>query len=199
MSEVLETLAAWAWERHHNVLSWYIRPLFLLPYCWFAYRRSIAGMALALLALVTSMAWFPAPAVADPAVVQMLAVERDYLLGAWTPAKIAAATVVPLTFVALAVALWRRSLGWGLVVVNGAVAFKTGWTFVVDDSGAGALAHLPAAVVGLAVVDVTLIWWCRRRNHGIRPAVTARTADHEGHPPGEEPAARRHPARAGCT
>ena len=70
----------------------------------------------------------------------------------------AAVVVVPLTFVAPTVALWRRSLGWGLVVFNGAVAFKTGWTFVVDGGGAGALAHLPAAVVGLAVVDLALIW-----------------------------------------
>src|SRR5512133_907760 len=102
MSDLLDTVVAWAWERHHNVLSWYIRPLFLLPYCWFAYRRSVAGIAVTLVALVTSMAWFPAPEVVDPAVVQMLAVEHDYLLGAWTPAKIAAAVVVPLTFVALA-------------------------------------------------------------------------------------------------
>ena len=24
----------------HNVLSWYIRPLFLLPFCYFAYKRT---------------------------------------------------------------------------------------------------------------------------------------------------------------
>jgi ABC-type glycerol-3-phosphate transport system substrate-binding protein len=28
-----EEFTTWAWERHHNVLSWYIRPLFLLPFC----------------------------------------------------------------------------------------------------------------------------------------------------------------------
>lgn len=27
----------WAWARHHNPLSWYIRPLFVLPFCYFAY------------------------------------------------------------------------------------------------------------------------------------------------------------------
>ena len=25
----------WLWQRHHNQLSWYIRPLFLIPVCWF--------------------------------------------------------------------------------------------------------------------------------------------------------------------
>jgi hypothetical protein len=34
----------WAWERHHNVLSWYVRPLFFLPFCFFAYRRSLLGI-----------------------------------------------------------------------------------------------------------------------------------------------------------
>ena len=32
---------AWAWGRHHNVLSWYIRPLFFLPFCFFAYTAVI--------------------------------------------------------------------------------------------------------------------------------------------------------------
>ena len=163
MSSTFELLATWAWQRHHNVLSWYVRPLFLLPYCWFAYRRSVVGIAATLVALVTSMAWFPAPATPDPAVVRMLAVERDYLLEEWTPVTFAVAALVPLVFGALAVALWRRSIGWALVVVNGAVIFKIGWTFVVDGGGAGALAHLPAALAGLAVVDLALVRWAYRR------------------------------------
>jgi hypothetical protein len=32
----------WAWARHHNPLSWYIRPLFILPFCYFAYKKSMA-------------------------------------------------------------------------------------------------------------------------------------------------------------
>jgi len=50
---------AWAWARHHNVLSWYVRPLFLLPFCYFAYRRSLWGIVLTVVALATSMFWFP--------------------------------------------------------------------------------------------------------------------------------------------
>ncbi len=66
-------LAAWAWERHHNVLSWYIRPLFLLPFCFFAYRRSVLGIVLTLVALATSMAWFPAPGAPSSAVIFKIA------------------------------------------------------------------------------------------------------------------------------
>jgi len=156
MHEWLSELVSWSWDRHHNILSWYVRPLFFLPFCLFAYRRSVIGLVATVLALITSMAWFPAPARVDPAVVEMLQVERDYLLGDWTPAKIAIALLVPVIFGGLAVALWRRSWGWALVVINGAVLFKVAWTFAVE-GGSGALAHLPAALAGLAVVDAVLL------------------------------------------
>ncbi len=55
--ELLEAFLSWTWARHHNILSLYIRPLFLLPLCCFAYRRSVKGMALSLLALATGMFW----------------------------------------------------------------------------------------------------------------------------------------------
>src|SRR5687767_8323883 len=64
---------------HHNVLSWYVRPLFLLPFCFFAYRRSLWGIVLTLLALATSMFWFPVPEHPSWAVNEMLASEREYL------------------------------------------------------------------------------------------------------------------------
>ena len=38
-----DEFVAWAWARHHNILSWYVRPLFILPFCFFAYRRSLLG------------------------------------------------------------------------------------------------------------------------------------------------------------
>ena len=85
---------AWAWERHHNVLSWYIRPLFFLPFCFFAYKRSLSGMTLTLVALATSMFWFPAPERSDPQVLEFLAVEREYLTGDWTTAKVLLASLV---------------------------------------------------------------------------------------------------------
>jgi hypothetical protein len=81
IAEWLDAVGAWAWDRHHNLLSWYIRPLFLLPFCWFAYRRNLWGIGATLVALATSMAWFPAPEHPDPAVIAMLESEREYL---WT-------------------------------------------------------------------------------------------------------------------
>ncbi|MBL0019136.1 MAG: hypothetical protein IPP17_22600 [Bacteroidetes bacterium] len=51
----------WVFERHHNPWSWYIRPLFLIPFCFFAYKRSWAGISATIFMLFTSMFWFNRP------------------------------------------------------------------------------------------------------------------------------------------
>src|ERR687895_1270303 len=166
----LDGFRAWAWERHHNVLSWYIRPLFFLPFCYFAYKRSLFGMVLTLVALATSMSWFPAPETTSPAVVEMLAAEEAYFAADWTLLKVLLALIVPISFAALGLAFWKRSLVWGLAVINGAILIKTGWTFVVS-SEAGAMSHLPAAVLGLAVLNAVIlyVWQRMRKRSSSRP------------------------------
>ncbi len=42
--EFFSDFLSWAWARHHNVLSWYIRPMFILPFIFFAYKRSWKGL-----------------------------------------------------------------------------------------------------------------------------------------------------------
>jgi hypothetical protein len=155
------------------MLSWYVRPLFLLPFCWFAYRRSWRGLGVTVIALITSMAWFPAPEHPSPQAVQMLRTEREYLLGDWTGWRVAIALLVPLTFAGLVAALWRRSVGWGLVVINAAILFKIAWTFWFADLGA-ALAHLVPAAGGLAAVDAVVLgsarWIAHRRGTAQQPS-----------------------------
>ena len=59
--ELLNDFLSWVWARHHNELSWYVRPLFLLPFCFFAYRRSLPGILVNPLALIwadRSVVWF---------------------------------------------------------------------------------------------------------------------------------------------
>src|SRR3712207_125387 len=92
---------------------------------------------------------------------KMLAAEEEYLTGEWTLAKILMALLVPISFTALALAFWRRSLVYGLAVINASILFKIAWTFVVGDE-AGALAHLPAAVLGLAICDAVILYVMRR-------------------------------------
>ena len=75
--QLLADFGDWAFDRHANPLSWYIRPLFLLPLAWFGYRRSGWGIAGTLVALATGMFWVPAPADSDPRIMEFLAFEQE--------------------------------------------------------------------------------------------------------------------------
>jgi hypothetical protein len=165
MMEWLQEFGEWAWARHANVWSWYIRPLFLIPFVFFAYRRSWKGIAVTMVALATSMFWFPAPAEPDPQVVAFLDAEREYLTGDWTLGKVALTSLVPLSLWALAAAFWRRSLVWGLVVLNAIAVVKTLWSVVYDEGGVAVIAP---ALAGLVVTNAAVLagaWWVRRRRH----------------------------------
>src|SRR5687768_4953677 len=159
---------AWAWERHHNVLSWYIRPLFFLPFCYFAYKRSVSGMILTLVALATSMFWFPAPERTDPQVLEFLAVEREYLTGDWTTTKVLLALLVPIGFAALGLVFWKLSIVYGLVLMNAIVLIKLAWSFYFGDESGG-LTLLPSALAGLAVCDAVILYVVRRMRKSSSP------------------------------
>ena len=66
--EFLSDFLSWAWARHNNVLSWYIRLMFILLFIYFAYKHSWKGLVVTVIALFTSLFWFPATATIDPAV-----------------------------------------------------------------------------------------------------------------------------------
>ena len=155
----------WAFARHHNIASWYVRPLFLIPFALFAYRRSLAGIFATVFLLATSMFWFPAPADPDPMVVDFLRMEVEYLTGPWTAAKLVLSALVPLTLVALAAALWRRNLLVGLSVIVLIAVLKVTWS--VFEAGDAGLAVVAPAVGGL-LACLVLIWLGVRR--GARKA-----------------------------
>ncbi len=160
--ELLTDFLAWAWARHHNVLSWYIRPLFIVPYIYFAYKRSWKGMLLTIVALLTSMFWFPAPAAVDPVVAQFLEAEREYILGPLTGAKVLLWTLVPAFFILTAAAFWTRSWWWGLVIINLTALGKVAWS--VFEGGESGWAVLVPAVIGLLVCDAAVYFGVRYVN-----------------------------------
>jgi hypothetical protein len=108
----------------------------------------------------------------------MLRTEEAYLTANWTFWKILIALLVPLTFAALGLAFWKRSLVWGLAVVNAAILFKIGWTFPFSTQ-AGALSHLPAAVIGLVVCDALILYVMRRMRARMSHA-RLRPEEHHG-------------------
>ncbi len=139
----------WAFERHHNILSWYIRPLFIIPMVIFAFRKSYTGIFASIFALFTSMFWFPAPAANDPQVIEFLAFEMDYLKGEWTAQKIVISLAVPLFFYMLLTAAWKRNWKWLLGVIIGAAVLKVIWSIVF--SGEAGMSILKPALMGLIV------------------------------------------------
>jgi hypothetical protein len=155
-SGTLDRFLSWAWERHHNVLSWYIRPLFLLPLAYFSYRRSLSGIALTLVALATSMFWFPAPERVDPRVKEFLAFEREWLNGEGTTEKIVSALAVPLIVGMLCLAFWKRSFTWGLIIINAIAVTKMVWG-VIDGAGSGWV-MLGPALAGLLICNAVVLY-----------------------------------------
>ena len=163
--EFLNDFLAWAWARHHNVLSWYIRPLFVIPFIYFAYKRSWKGMILTVVALATSMFWFPAPASTDPAVEQFLAAEVEYLTGAWTIQKILMTLIVPAFFILLGLTFWKRSWWWGVAVINLGALGKVAWS--VAEGGQSGWAVLVPALIGMVICNLA-VYFGVKYLHGKR-------------------------------
>lgn len=159
--ESLQDFLSWAWARHHNPLSWYIRPLFVLPFCYFAYKKNIAGVGLTVLGVLSSMFWFPAPSEADPRAAAFLAMEREYVTSGWTWAKTGMTALVPIWFVVLGWAFWRRSLIAGLLVINVGALLKVIWSFYF--AGGSAWSIIPPVGVGALICNGILLYAFRRR------------------------------------
>ena len=159
----------WAWARHHNPLSWYIRPLFILPFCYFAYKKSVRGTVLTVVAVTSSMFWFPAPAAPDPTAVRFLEVERQWITGPLTLAQLVLTALIPVWFIALAAALRQRMWAAAAAVIVAGTALKVGWSFYMG--GASAWIIVPPVALGNAVVAGVLIyayWRTKYRSVGLR-------------------------------
>lgn len=154
----------WAFARHHNVLSWYIRPLFIIPIVLFAFKKSRAGIFLSIFALFTSMFWFPAPETSSPQVLSFLAYEMEYLKGAWTAPKIFMSLSVPFFFAALILAAWRRNWKLLIGVIAAAALLKVSWSVIF--SGEAGLSIIKPAAAGLLICLAGI--WLYRRRHGVK-------------------------------
>jgi hypothetical protein len=153
--ELLNDFLSWVWARHHNELSWYVRPLFLLPFCFFAYRRSLTGIVATLLLFPTSLFWFPAPENPSPRVEGYLAWESHFLTESNVVARVTLVVLVVAFFVALAAAFWKRSWLWGLAVINASTLLKVIWS--VAFGGATGWASLVPSLFTLAVTDAAIL------------------------------------------
>ncbi|WP_119843785.1 hypothetical protein [Reichenbachiella sp. MSK19-1] len=155
-----EPFFEWVFERHHNQWSWYLRPLFLLPFCYAAFNNSYAGMAISLFALFTSMFWFPKPETVEDSVVAFLAFEKEYLYGAWNLSKWLMTLTIPVSFIALGLAFWKRSLPMGIAVVVLMATGKMVWS--IQNAGESGKSILIPAIIGLILCSVLIYIGFRR-------------------------------------
>lgn len=150
----------WVYARHHNQLSWYIRPLFLIPFCYFAYRRSLAGISITVFLLFTSMFWFNAPQETSPEVAGFLEYEKSWLRGKWDASKVLLTFTVPLSLGLLAFAFWKRSMVMGMAVLVLIAGGKMLWS-VMSAGEVGKSVFLPA-VAGLCLCVVLVFLAVRK-------------------------------------
>ena len=144
----------WAFTRHQNQLSWYIRPLFLIPFCLFACKRSWAGILGTMFLLFTSMFWFPKPDAVNEQVSAFLQMEKDYLTGDWGTKKFLISLLIPVSLTALSVAFWKRSLWLGISVLIFIAVAKILWS--VAFGGTSGSSVIVPAIIGLAICIVLI-------------------------------------------
>lgn len=137
----------WVFDRHQNQWSWYLRPVFLIPFCYFAYKHSWTGIAITIFCLFTSMFWFNKPEVVSERVRTFLQFEKDWLYGAWDYKKALLIITVPISFIALGLAFWKRSLWMGLGVVVLMATGKIIWS--IQNAGEAGNSIIIPAVAGL--------------------------------------------------
>lgn len=152
----------WAFDRHHNTLSWYIRPLFIIPFCYSAYKRSWAGIALSVFGIATSMLWFPAPADPSDSVKEFLQFEKDWLEMPHNFQKILLELTVPVSSFLLGFAFWKRSLWMGVTVIVLMATCKIIWS--VYNAGESGMSIIIPAMLGLGICLVLVVLGFRRLN-----------------------------------
>lgn len=150
----------WTFLRHQNVLSWWIRPLSLIPFCYFAYKRNPMGISVTIFLLLTSMAWFPVPSEVSEQVKGFLDVEKEYLTSTWTIGKIVISSLVPLTMGFLCAALWKRNLKWGIFVLIVIAFAKILWS-ILEAGNDGASILVPA--IGGLVICIVVVYYGFKR------------------------------------
>jgi hypothetical protein len=150
----------WAFARHQNTASWIARPLLLLPLCASAWLRSPSGLLATILALLSSMFWFPVPETPRDDVIRFLTMERAFLSQGWTLDALVGATAVVAYGVALVAAFWKRSWRLGLIVAGVGAVLKVLWSFLHSPDAGGVI--LPFAGLGLVAL-VLAVWVWRAR------------------------------------
>ena len=151
----------WAFERHQNILSWYIRPIFIIPIILGAYFRSFSLIFLSIFSLFTSMFWFPVPDKVDEKVISFLNFEKEYLTSGWATDKVVIIFTILLFFIFLIYATWKKN--WKLLVSVILIGATLKVVHSVFFSGSGGTSIIKPAVTG-AILCIIGVLFIKNRN-----------------------------------
>jgi nicotinamide riboside transporter PnuC len=158
----IQELVDWAFERHLNPLSWYIRPVFMILLAYAAYKRSWTGLIITFILLMSSMVWFPAPDKIDPQMYEVLEYEKQLFSH---PLSGTLAILALLASVVLgSIVFWKRSLKLGLIVCNVGLIGKLLLSLLF--TGTNGWGPLGTILFGLIIVNgIGLYIFLRRKAH----------------------------------
>lgn len=163
-----ESIPHWVWDRHQNQFSWYSRPLFLVPACYYAYRRNLWLIVGFMAMLFSSLFWFAAPENVSEQVSAYLEWEKHVFFSntSMVPILLLVAAVA-LFLTGLFSAIWYRSYWLGLVLINVGTLAKIVVSITLGKE-VGTAAVIPS-LSSLAMINlVALLVWRFRVNRQER-------------------------------
>ena len=117
-------------------------------------------MMVSIFALFTSMFWFPKPESVNESVINFLAFEKEYLYGEWNLGKQLLTLTIPISFIALGLALWKRSLIMSIGVVVLMATGKMVWS--IQNAGESGKSIIIPAIIGLLICCSLIFYGFKR-------------------------------------
>ncbi|MCY7748732.1 hypothetical protein MOB18_06330 [Bacillus inaquosorum] len=145
----VQDILDWAFRRHLNPLSWYIRPLFLLVLVYAAYKRSWKGIIITFVLMMSSMVWFPEPKKIYLQMQKVLEFEQMLLSSPILAVLTIVFMIVLIGFILAA--FWKRSLVLGVSLLNVTLAGKVALSLFF--TGENGWAPLGNTIFGLMMVN----------------------------------------------
>ncbi len=117
-------------------------------------------MMASIFALFTSMFWFPKPEIVSKNVIDFLEFEKAYLYGVWNLSKQLLTLTIPISFIALGLAFWKRSVIMGIAVVVLMATGKMVWS--IQNAGESGKSIMIPALLGLLICCGLIVYGFKR-------------------------------------
>ena len=152
-------IGEWIWNRHQNQFSWYSRPLFIIPACYYAYKQKLGFIIGIMVLLGTSLFWFAPPAEVSETISGYLDWERQMFFNPDNRTPIIGLSISVLLFLFLLFyAFWQKSFWIGLLVLNIGNLLKIGVSIVFGgDAGMASIVPTLSSILVLNMLAYA-IW-----------------------------------------